>query len=153
MKLLAVLIPPYIYHGFSTRKNLWEENFKCEEKFTLGEFTPVNMKNCGGHDVGKHRDIKDSDKYIVLDISLKFVCLYKMRITSSEPKDYLGISGKGLITSLGIKSNIRPNKYKEARYAIGNVIMRYLSKIIREFEHFLYKGYERNRFKHEPTGS
>ena len=55
MKLLAVLIPPSIYHGFSTRKNFWEENFKGEEKFTLGKFTPVNMKNDGRRNVRKQK--------------------------------------------------------------------------------------------------
>ena len=62
MKVLAVVTSPSIYHGFSTRKTLWEV------KFTLGEFTPVIMKNCGGHNVRKQREIKYSDKYIALDI-------------------------------------------------------------------------------------
>ena len=100
MKLLAVLTPPYIYHGCSTQKTFWEDNFTGEENFTVGEFTPVNMKNCGRCNVGKHREIKDSDKYITSDISLKFVSLDKMIIASSYPKDNFGISGKGLITSL-----------------------------------------------------
>ena len=41
MKLLAVVTPPYMYHGSCTQKTFWEENF------TLGEFTTVNMKMCG----------------------------------------------------------------------------------------------------------
>ena len=104
MKLLAVITPLSIYHGYSTCKNFWEE------KFTLGEFTDVNMKNFGRCNVRKHRDIKDSDKYNSLDISLTFDSLDKMRITSSEPKDNLVRSGKGLITSLGIKSKAMPHK-------------------------------------------
>ena len=56
MKLLESITPQSIYHGCSTRKMFWEE------KFTLGEFTDVNMKNCGLHNVRKHRDIKYSDK-------------------------------------------------------------------------------------------
>ena len=55
-----------------------------EEKFTLGEFTAVNIKNCGRRNVRKHRDIKGGDKYVTLDISLKFDSLDKMKITSSE---------------------------------------------------------------------
>ena len=47
MKLLAVVTPPSIYHGCSFWKTLWEESFTDEEKFTLGEFSAVNMKNCG----------------------------------------------------------------------------------------------------------
>ena len=77
MKTLAVVTPPSIYHGCSTWKLLWEEIF------TLAEFTAVNMTNCGRHNVRKHRDIKGSDKYVTLDISLKFDSLDKMRITSS----------------------------------------------------------------------
>ena len=42
-------------------------------------------------------------------------------------------------TSMGIKAKGRPNKYKEARYSIGNVSMKDLSKIIREFENRLIK--------------
>ena len=33
-----VITPPSIYHGFSTQKTF------LEEKFTLSEFTPVNIK-------------------------------------------------------------------------------------------------------------
>ena len=64
MKLLAVVTSPTIYHGFSTWKTFWEEKFTCEEKFTLGEFTAVNMKHCGRCNVRKHREIKGSDKYV-----------------------------------------------------------------------------------------
>ena len=111
------------------------------------------MKNCGRCDVRKHREIKDSDKYITLDISLKFGSLDKMRITSSYPKYYLGRSGKGLITSLGLKANARSKKYKKARYTITNVSMKYFSKITKEFEKSTYKGYVRKRPKQEPTES
>ena len=52
--------------------------------FTLGDFTALNMKNCVRHNVRKHIEIKGSDKYVTLDISLKFDSLDKMRITSSE---------------------------------------------------------------------
>ena len=92
------------------------------------------MKNCGRCNVRKHIDIKGSDKYITLDISLKVDSLDKMKITSSESKDNLGRSGKGLINYLGIKAKARPNKYKKARYSIRNVSKKDPSKIIREFE-------------------
>ena len=84
MNILAVVTPPSIYHGCSTRKKLWEEKFTGEENFTLGEFSAVNMKNGGRRNVRKHRNIKGFDKYINLNISLKFDSLDKMRITSSE---------------------------------------------------------------------
>ena len=46
----------------------------------------------------------------------------------------MGRSEKGLITSLGLKAKIRPNKYKKVRYAIGNVSKKELSNITREYE-------------------
>ena len=67
------------------------------------------------------------------------------------PKDNLVISGKGLITPLGIKAKTRPNKYKKARYAIVNVSMKDFSNIIREFQKSPYKSYESNMPKHEAT--
>ena len=84
MKLLAVVTPPSIYNGCSTWKTFWEEKFTGEEKLTLGEFSAVNIKNDGRRHVRKHREIKGSDKYVTLDISLKFDSLYKMKITYSE---------------------------------------------------------------------
>ena len=48
MKLLEVATPPSIYHGCSIWEMLWEG------KFTLGEFTAVNMNNCGRHNIMKH---------------------------------------------------------------------------------------------------
>ena len=67
MNLLSVLTPPSIYHGCSTRKIFWEEKFTGEEKL----FSAVNMKNGGRCNVMKHRDIKGSEKYVTLEISLK----------------------------------------------------------------------------------
>ena len=81
-----------------------------EEKFTLGEFTPVNKKNCGYQNVRKHRDIKNGEKYTKLEILLKFGIMEKMKITSSDPRDYFGRPGKGLINSLGINNNARFKK-------------------------------------------
>ena len=127
MNLLVVVTPPSIYRGCSTQKMF------LEEKFTLGEFTAGNMKKFGRLDIRKHIVIKGSYKYVRLDVSLKFYSMDKMRITSSESKHNFGRSGKGLITSLGIKAKSRPNKYKNARYAIGNFSKKDLSNIIREF--------------------
>ena len=58
-----------------------------------------------------------------------------------------------MITSLGFKAKVRPQKYKNARYAIGNVSKKDLSKIIREFEKFEKPPSEKKRAKHEPTDS
>ena len=104
MKLLAVVTPLSIYHGCSTWKTFWEE------KFTLGQFKPVNIKDCGCRNVRKHMEIKNGEKYITLGISLKFGSLDKMKITSSEPKDYFGRSVKGFIIALVLNTIVRSKK-------------------------------------------
>ena len=71
------------------------------------------MKNCGRCNVRKHKEIRGSDKYVILDISSKFDSLDKMKITSSESKGKLERSGKGLIASLGFKTKARSKKYKK----------------------------------------
>ena len=79
MKLLQVVTPPpEIYNGWSSRKTFWEE-----------KFTPVNMTSCGGKNVRKHREITNSDKYIILDISSKIDCLDKGEVKYSESKGYM----------------------------------------------------------------
>ena len=113
----------------------------------------MNMKNGGRRNVRKHIEIKGSDKYVILDISLKFDSMDKMKITSSESKDDLVRPVKGLITSLGLKVKASPKIYKKTRYATRNFIKKELSKIIREFEKLPYESYERKRPKHDPNDS
>ena len=72
--------------------------------------------------------------YGILNISEKFDDLNKMENTSPESKVELEIPGKGLVTSLALKTKAKLKKYKKARYAIENVSMKYLSKKIKEFE-------------------
>ena len=72
--------------------------------------------------------------YEILNISEKFDDLNNMETTSSESKVELERSGKGLVTALDLKTKARSKKYKKARYAIGNVSMKYLSKKIKKFE-------------------
>ena len=93
----------------------------------------MNMKNCGRVNVRKHREIKNGEECLILDISFKFVSLEEMKITSSDPKSNLGISGKGLITYLGLKTIGSPNTNKKTMYTITNVSMKYLSNIIKDF--------------------
>ena len=149
MKLLAVVEPPSIYHGCSTRKTYWEEKFKGKEIF----FLAVDTKNCGCCNVRKHKEIRGSNKYVTLDISSKFDSLDKMKITSSESKGKLKSSGKGLVTSMGFKTKARSQKYKKARYTIRNFSEKDISKIIKEFEKIEKLPYEKRRHKHEPTDS
>ena len=94
----------------------------------------MKTNNCVRRNVRKHREIKNGEKYTTLDIYLKFGSLDKVKITSSEPKDYLGRSGKGLITSTGLNTIGMSKKKKKARYAITNVNKKDLSKIIKKFE-------------------
>ena len=137
MKFLVVVSPPSIYHGCSTRKMF------CEGKFTGKNqdlFVSVNMRNCGHRNVRKHKDIKDSNEpvtlnmYEILKISEKFDDLDKMEITSSESKVKMEGSGKWLVTALALNTKARSKKYKKAKYAIGNVSMKDLSNKIKEFE-------------------
>ena len=76
-----------------------------------------------------------------------------MKIISSESKGKLERSGKGLVTSLGFKDKVSPQKYKKARYAIGNISKKYLSEIIREFDKFDKLSSDKKKPKHEPTDS
>ena len=91
MKFLVVVTPPSIYHGCSTWKTFWEENFTGKEDL----FLSVNMKNCGCFKVRKHKEIKGSDKIVNLEISSKFDSLNKMKTTSSYSKEKLERSGRG----------------------------------------------------------
>ena len=79
MELLSVVTPQSIYHGCSTRKTFWEENFTGTENL----FLAVDMKNGGRKNVRKQKEIRGSDKYVTLDISSKFDSLEKMNIKSS----------------------------------------------------------------------
>ena len=81
------------------------------------------MKNCGHNNVMKHRQINKGDKYITLAISLKFGSMENMKITSSDPKYYWVISGKGSINSMDLKTIVRPKK-KKSMYDIINIIMK-----------------------------
>ena len=130
MKFLVVVTPTSIYHGCSTRKTFWEEKFTGKQDL----FQSVKMKNCGRHKVRKHKDIKGSDKCVTLNISENFDSLNKMEITSSESKGKLGRSVKGLVTALALNTKARSKICKKARYAVGNVSMKDLFNIIKEFK-------------------
>ena len=155
MKFLVVVTPPSIYHGCSTRKTFWEERFTGKQYL----FESVNMRLCGRRKVRKHIEIKGSDKcvtlniYEILNISEKFDDLNNMETTSTESKVELEISGKGLVTSLDLKTKVRSEKYKKARYAIGNVSMKDLSNKIKDFEKMVKVPYVKRIPKHEPTSS
>ena len=108
MKFLLVVTAPSIYHGCSNRKTFWEEKFTGEKDL----FWSVNMKNCGRRKVGKHKEIKGSEKIVTLNVSEKFDSLNKMETTSSESKGKLGRSGKGLVTDLALNTKVRSKNTK-----------------------------------------
>ena len=74
MKFVVVVAPPSIYHGCSTRKTFWEENFTGKQDL----FQSMNMKRFGCRTVSKHKEIKGSDKCVTLNNSEKFEILNKM---------------------------------------------------------------------------
>ena len=76
-------------------------------------FVSAKMRNCGQHNVRKHKEIKDIDERVtlnmneILKISEKFDNLDKMETTSSESKVELERSGKGLVTAMAPKTKER----------------------------------------------
>ena len=112
-----------------------------------GNFTHVNIKTGGRHNIRKHKEINNTEQYIALDISLEIGNMENMKITTSEPKYYLGRSGKGLITSLGIKTIRSLNKIKNSRFAITEVSIQFFY-IINKFLDLPYEEYVRKRSKH-----
>ena len=76
-----------------------------------------------------------------------------METTSSESKRKLGRSGKGLVTTLALKTKAGSKKYKKARYAIRNVSMKDLSNKIKEFEKIVKVPYAKRIPNHETTSS
>ena len=65
MQFLVVVTSPSIYHGCSTWKTLWEEKFTGKKQDL---FESVNMRNCGQRNVRKHKEIKDSDERVTLNM-------------------------------------------------------------------------------------
>ena len=108
MKFLLIVTPTSIYHGCSTRKTFWEENFTGKKDL----FQSMNMKNCGRCKVRNHKEMKGSEKIVTLNVSETFDSLNKMETTSSESKGKLGRSGKGLVTALALKTKARSKNTK-----------------------------------------
>ena len=89
----------------------------------------------------------------ILKISEEFDNLDKMETRSSESKVKMEGSGKWLVTDLALKTKARLKKYKNARYAIGDVSMKDFSNKIKEFEKFVKVTHLKWTPKHEPTFS
>ena len=118
----------------------WEEKFTGKKQ---DSFVSVNMRNCGQRNVRKHKEIKDSDERVtlnmneILKISEKFDDLENMENTLSESKVKMEGSGKWLVTALDLNTKARSTKYRKSRYAIRDVSMKDLSNKIKEFEKLL----------------
>ena len=110
MNLLEVVTPPpAIYHGCSNWKAFWEE-----------KFTPVNMTSCGRRNVRNHGEIKNGEKYIILDIYYNIYCLESREVTSSEKRYYMGRPGKVMTTSLDLSTKSL-NKIQKASFDINAI--------------------------------
>ena len=70
------------------------------------------MKNRGSQNVRKHREVKNGEKYITLEISLQFGSMENIKSTSLEPKDNWLRSRKGLITSMCLKTVVMSKEKK-----------------------------------------
>ena len=92
MMFISVVTPPSNYYGFSTQKTFWEDNF-----------TPVNMKSCGRHNVRKHREIDNGEQNITLELFWVLDCLEKREVTHSGSRDYVRGLDKGLTNSLTLR--------------------------------------------------
>ena len=66
MKFLVVVAPLSIYHGCSTRKTFWEGKFTGKKQDL---FVYLNMRNCGQSNVRKHKEIKNSDERVTLNMN------------------------------------------------------------------------------------
>ena len=66
MKFLVVVALPSIYHGCSTQETFWEEKFTGKKQDL---FVSVKMRNCGQGSIRKHREIKDSDDCVTLNMN------------------------------------------------------------------------------------
>ena len=78
------------------------------------------MTSFGSRHFRKHREIKNGEQYIILDISYNIDFLYKSEATSSNPNDYMGIPGKGMTNYLDLRTKMSNKKEKE-RFSITDI--------------------------------
>ena len=91
------------------------------------------MTSCVMCNLRKHREINCFDQCIILKISHNLDCLDKTEVTSSEPKEYMGILGKGLVTSFSVKTK-RSNEKEKARFGITDITNQDFREAIKKFE-------------------
>ena len=75
--------------------------------------------------------------------------MYNREATSSGSRNYMGRSGKGLTTSLTLRTII-PNNKQKSRTAVNDITNQYLRNLLREFNNSPYLGYRKKQVHNEP---
>ena len=73
------------------------------------------MENCGRRKVGKHKDIKGSDKIVTLNFSEFFDSLNNMETTYLESKRKFGEIGKGVGNRSGSQDQSKVGKIPKGK--------------------------------------
>ena len=106
----------------------------------------------GGSNVRKHREIKDVEQYIILEIYYNIGCMEKREVTYSESKYNMGRTGKVLTTYLYFRTK-RPNKKQKERFSTTDINKQDFRKFLKKFENSTYLGYRNKQVHNETTES
>ena len=74
----------------------------------------------------------------------------KREVKSSESKDYMGIPGKGMNTSLELRTK-SPNKKQKARFSMTEITNQDFIKFLKKFNNSPYLGYNSKHIHNEKT--
>ena len=100
--------------------------------------------------VSKYREIKNVEKYIILDISSKIDCLDKRKVASSESKDYMVIPGKELTASIALRTK-NSNKKQKSSFNITDIINQEFRKFLNKFNNSPDIGWKSKQVHKKPT--
>ena len=100
------------------------------------------MKSYGRRNVRRHREIKNGEQYIILEISYDIYCMDKREETPSKSRYYMARTGKGMTTYMDFREK-SPNNKKNASFDITGITNQDLSKLFRKFTNSPYLGYKR----------
>ena len=109
------------------------------------------MISCGHLNVRKHKEIKNGEQYIALDISSEIGCLDKRKFTSSGPRDYVGRPGERLTTSLTLRTRNSPKSEQKAKVVTNDVCLQSFVEILEGFKDVTYQRYMRKEVKNKTT--
>ena len=104
------------------------------------------MKNSGKCNIRKHRETKNDERYIILDISSKIDFKDKREATYSESKDYMVRPGKGLTNSLDLRIK-RSNKKQNKSFPLLTLLIRISGSFSKSLIIHLIYVTKVNRFK------